>query len=114
MEKIFRKCEDEYVNHNLFYLEADDVVYEYVVDGTVVGYGIFKNNDYDMIRIYIDENYEGMHYGSELFKNMLSLFKQNVYISVREDNIRMQRIINNNNCSEIGKNNGVVTYVYKP
>lgn len=114
MEKIFRRCEDPYVNHNLFYLKNNDGVYEYVVDNKVVGYGIFRNNDYDMIQIYINKEYENNHYGSELFKNMLGLFEQNVYISVKEDNIKMIRIIDNNNCVEIGKNNGIITYVYNP
>ena len=114
MEKVFRKCLDKYVNHNLFYLEKDDTVYEYIVDNNLVGYGVFRNKAYDMIQIYIDKKYENNHYGSELFKNMLGLFKQNIYISVKEDNVKMLRIIDNNDCSEIGRNNGIITYVYKP
>ena len=111
MEKLFKKCENEYVNNNLFYLNKNDVVYEYIVDNDIVGYGILRDNKYDMIQIYIDEKYENNHYGSELFKKMLELTNKNIYVSVNGENIKMNKIIRNNNGIEIGRNDGIYTYM---
>lgn len=111
MEKVFRKCEDKYVNNNLFYLNKDDSVYEYIIDNDVVGYGVLRNNKYDMIQIYIRNEYQNKHFGSELFNYMIKLNNDDKTISVNEDNFKMIRIIINNGGIEIGKNNGINTYV---
>ena len=113
MEKLFRKCENAYVNNNLFYLNNNDIVYEYLINNNVVGYGLVRDSGYDMIRIYIDKNYENNHYGSELFKYMINLIDKDIYISVNGENIKMNRIIRNNNGIEIGRNNRIYTYLIK-
>ena len=111
MEEIFRKCNDEYVNDNLFCLNDDDVVYEYLVNNIIVGYGILRNNEFDMIQIYIDKKYQDNHYGSALFKHMLIEANKQVCVSVEEDNIKIIKIIKNNNAKEIGRNNKIYTYL---
>lgn len=110
MKKEFRKCTDKYVNNNLFYLNKEDVVYEYVIDNNIVGYGVYRNKKYDMIQIYIKEKYQNKGYGKELFGHIIKLDDKEKDVSVKEDNIKMVKIIRDYDGKEIGLNNGIKTF----
>ena len=113
MEKRFELCSDNFLKKNLFTLNEQDKLYSYKVNNKVVGYGIIKNNKFDMIKLYIDEKYQNNHFGSELFKKLLETINEKIYVSTTIENIKMIKIILNNHGIEIGRNNGIITYEIK-
>lgn len=110
MEKVLEICKDDVLRNNLFSLNKDDKLYQYKVDNELVGYGIFRNNEYDMIQIFILDKYQNRYYGTELFKKMIELISKKIYVSTKADNFKMIKIILNSGGKELGRNNGIITY----
>lgn len=110
MEKVLEICKNDILRTNLFSLNNEDELYQYKINGEIVGYGVFRNNNYDMIQVYISDKYQNQHYGTQLFSKMIELINKKIYVSTKEDNVKMIRIILNSGGIELGRNNGIITY----
>ena len=88
--------------------------YDILLDNKKVGYINILSNTFNMIEIFIEENYRGNGYGSDSFKLLLNELKKdsinNLIITIQVDNIPMMRIINHYKCIIKNKNDKLITY----
>ena len=88
--------------------------YDILLDNKKIGYINLISNSFNMIEIFIEEDYRGNGYGSDSFKLLLDDLKKyninNITITIQVDNIPMMRIINHYKCIIENKNNEFMTY----
>ena len=82
-------------------------------DNKPLGYGLIK--DSKEIYIYVPEPLRGKGYGNIIFKNILNELKKFEYtrleLTVKSDNIQINKIINSNGEIEILEEQNKTTYI---
>ena len=94
-----------------FKLSKNDQFYECNLNNTKIGYAIIREEENDRLFLVIAKKYQNKGYGSHIFKLLLSKISEPIICSVSFDNIKMQRIIQNNNGFEIGRNGKKILYI---
>lgn len=88
--------------------------YDILLDNNKIGYINIISNPFNIIELFIEENYRGNGYGSNSFKLLMDEFRKdninNLIITIQVDNIPMMRIINHYKCIIKNKNEELVTY----
>ena len=88
--------------------------YDILLDNKKVGYINLISNPFNMIELFIEENYRSNGYGSNSFKLLLEDLKKdninNLIITIQVDNIPMMRIINHYKSIIKNKNDKLITY----
>lgn len=93
-----------------FNLNKNDQLYECFLDQKKIGYGIIRKNATDNIYLGIMKSYQNQGYGSTFFKMLISKVNHTIICEVPLNNIKMQRIVQNNHGIEIGRNDNSIHY----
>lgn len=111
---VDKKTEEEMSEQFNIYEDSDLFVLR--LDGKTIGCGQIdvKSKD-NKISLFIIEKYRGNGYGKQLFKNLLKEYKKlgnkDVEIIVSKDNIRMNKIIVDNNGVIIDQQENTIRYI---
>lgn len=103
-----KKITDDLIQE--FQLVKEDKIYECHLDDKKIGYAIIRKKITDRIFLVIAKKYQNKGYGSTIFNLLLSKIDETVICSVPIENTKMQRIVENNNGIEIGRNGKTIQY----
>lgn len=93
-----------------FELKKVDKLYECYLKNLKIGYAVIYKRENNMLYLTIAEQYQNKGYGSIIFKLLLSKVNNYVICSVPFENVKMQRIIQNNKGYEVGRNGQEILY----
>ena len=93
-----------------FQLVKEDQIYECHLDNKKIGYAIIRKKITDRLFLVVAKKYQNKGYGSAIFKLLLSKIDEPLICSVPIENTKMQRIIENNNGIETGRNSKLIQY----
>ena len=79
----------------------------------IVGYAVIKKDLEDRLYLVITEEFQNQGYGSEAFKELLSIVKDTVRCMVPIENYKMQRIVSKNAGVETGRDGIYIHYIIK-
>lgn len=92
-------------------------IYQFKLDGTIIGYSLIKKNNLDNNSIYIKiyDKYQSNGYGNKLFKESLNILKnnniKNVIFNINLENYKMINIISKYNPLNISTVDGVKEFL---
>ncbi len=90
-------------------------VYEISNENGVVGYGTINKDDKNLLTVYIDKEHRGNGYGKRMFHSLLKtamdMGYEDVNVMVTNENIPMQKILNDVNGFETLKTDKFTKYI---